>query len=65
MPPWPAKPYGDNPELDLIELGKRAAFAYDELFSIEKRLCKANGLPTDPVRRQGAWIEAQRTSTLR
>lgn len=34
--------YGWWPELELIELGKRAAYAYDEPSTIEHRLAAAN-----------------------
>jgi hypothetical protein len=56
---WPTKPYGDWRELGLIEVGQRAEDTYDELFSIEKRLCSANGVPVEAVRRQMSWIRAK------
>jgi hypothetical protein len=36
--------YGDWDELELIELGARAAYCYDEGSSLEHRLCRASGL---------------------
>jgi hypothetical protein len=37
--------YGDWPELELIELGARAAYCYDEGSSLEHRFARAGGPP--------------------
>lgn len=52
------QPYGTDPERDLLELGRRAAYAYDEIFAIEKRMCRAWGLPYD-LRLQYVMLAAQ------
>lgn len=35
--------YGDWPELELIEIGRRAAYAYDDTNELLHRLVNANG----------------------
>lgn len=47
--------YGDWPELELIELGYRAAYTYDEGSSLEHRLCRANGLTYGCPPRHWKW----------
>lgn len=44
---WGARAYGDisRDELDIVEVGQRAAHAYDEAFAIQGRLVKATGEP--------------------
>lgn len=52
----PTHTYGVWPELERIELGERAAFAYDEPSPIEHRLCRANGLIYGCPPRHWNWI---------
>lgn len=47
--------YGYWPELELIELGRRAAYCYDEGSPLEHRLCKANGLTYGSPPRHWKW----------
>jgi hypothetical protein len=47
LPQPPRDFYGNWPELELIELGRRAAYCYDEGSGLEHRLCRANGLEYD------------------
>lgn len=51
--------YGNQPELEFIELGARAAYRYDEGSALEHRLCKANGLRYGAPPRHWGW-EAMR-----
>lgn len=47
--------YGYWPELERIEVGARAAFAYDESSTLEHRLCQANGLVYGCPPRHWSW----------
>jgi hypothetical protein len=47
--------YGDWPELELIELGARVAYCYDDPSSLEHRLCRANGLEYGSPPRHWKW----------
>ena len=42
-------PYPTNPELELLEQGKRVAYCYDETFSVAYRMGEAAGIPRDRV----------------
>lgn len=50
--------YGDQPELELIELGTRAAYCYDEPFALAYRIGAALGIPRRnvPVEWQRAFM---------
>lgn len=47
--------YGNQPEIELVELGARAAYCYDEGSSLEHRLCRAQGLTYGCPPRHWAW----------
>jgi hypothetical protein len=58
MPPGiPRHFYGDWPELERIELGDRAAYAYDESSTLEHRLCRAIGLTYGCPPRHWKWTK--------
>lgn len=59
--------YGMWPELEYVELGARAAYAYDEDFSIAYRFAAAGGLARRDASRyvldlQTSWQRARRTA---
>jgi len=52
--------YGSWPELDRVELGARAAYAYDEDFAIAYRFATAEGLERGSVAASTFVIDLQR-----
>lgn len=52
---WPRYMYGSWPELELIEMGRRVAYAYDEPSTLEHRLANANGLTYGSPPRHWNW----------
>lgn len=47
--------YGYWPELELIEVGSRAAYCYDEASTLEHCICRANGLTYGCPPRHWRW----------